>query len=111
MADSPVLRAISPDASPEELAAITAAIEVVRHERTPQQGRRGRPPAATPASRRLVRASRLTARRAGLLRGRGASRDAWPPRPGLTRFPVTVVHDAELMTVGLDEAVVTFRRR
>ena len=33
MADSPVLRVISPDASPEELAAITAAIEVVRHER------------------------------------------------------------------------------
>ena len=71
MVDSPVLRVISPDASPEELAAITAAIEVVRHERALAAA-----PATASASGgdaehldAWVRASRLTARRAGLLRG------------------------------------------
>jgi hypothetical protein len=71
MADSPVLRVISPDASPEELAAITAAIEVVRHERALAAGRAA--PSATGGDAEhldaWVRASRLTARRAGLLRG------------------------------------------
>jgi hypothetical protein len=71
MADSPVLRVISPDASPEELAAITAAIEVVRHERALAAARAA--PSATGGDAEhldaWVRASRLTARRAGLLRG------------------------------------------
>ena len=68
MADSPVLRVISPDASHEELAAITAAIEVVRHERALAAARAA---AAGPGEHldAWVRASRLTARRAGLLRG------------------------------------------
>jgi len=71
MADSPVLRVISPDASPEELAAITAAIEVVRHERA-LAAARATASATGGDSEHLdawVRASRLTARRAGLLRG------------------------------------------
>jgi len=71
MPDRPVFRVISPDASPEELAAITAAIEVVRHERAHAVARAA--PSATGGDAdhldAWVRASRLTARRAGLLRG------------------------------------------
>ena len=71
MPDRPVLRVISPNASPEEMAAITAAIEVVRHERAHAAARAaasvtGGDPEHLDA---WVRASRLTARRAGLLRG------------------------------------------
>jgi alkylhydroperoxidase family enzyme len=71
MADSPVLRVISPDASPEELAAITAAIEVVRHERALVAARAAASATGGDAEHldAWVRASRLTARRAGLLRG------------------------------------------
>ena len=71
MADSPVLRVISPDASPEELAAITAAIEFVRHERAHAAARTAGSATGGDAEHLYawVRASRLTARRAGLLRG------------------------------------------
>ncbi|HEV8207850.1 MAG TPA: hypothetical protein VGR04_14300 [Acidimicrobiia bacterium] len=71
MADSPVLRVISPDASPEELAAITAAIEVVRHERAYAAARAAASVTGGDAEHldAWVRASRLTARRAGMLRG------------------------------------------
>ena len=71
MADSPVLRVISPDASPEELAAITAAIEVVRHERAHAAARAAGSATGGDAEHldAWVRASRLTARRAVLLRG------------------------------------------
>ena len=71
MADSPVLRVISPDASPEELAAITAAIEVVRHERALGAARAAASATGGDAEHldAWVLASRLTARRAGLLRG------------------------------------------
>src|SRR5947209_3372958 len=65
MPDRPVLRVISPDASPEEMAAITAAIEVVRHERAHAAARAaasvtGGDPEHLDA---WVRAARLTARR------------------------------------------------
>jgi len=71
MADSPVLRVISPDASPEELAAITAAIEVVRHERAHAAARSAASVTGGDADHldAWVRASRLTARRSGMLRG------------------------------------------
>ena len=71
MADSPVLRVISPDASPEELAAITAAIEVVRDERALAAARSAASVTGGDADHldAWVRASRLTARRAGMLRG------------------------------------------
>jgi hypothetical protein len=71
MADSPLLRVISPDASPEELAAITAAIEVVRHERAHAAARAAGSATGGDAEHldAWVRASRLTARRAGLMRG------------------------------------------
>jgi hypothetical protein len=71
MADFPVLRVISPDASPEELAAITAAIEVVRHERALVAARSAAAVTGGDAEHldAWVRASRLTARRSGMLRG------------------------------------------
>ncbi|HKH26197.1 MAG TPA: hypothetical protein VKB11_03575 [Acidimicrobiia bacterium] len=71
MPDRPVFRVISPDASPEELAAITAAIEVVRHERAHAVARAAASATGGDADHldAWVRASRLTARRAGLLRG------------------------------------------
>jgi hypothetical protein len=71
MAESPVLRVVSPDASPEELAAITAAIEVVRHERAHAAARAAASVTGGDEDHldAWVRASRLTARRAGLLRG------------------------------------------
>lgn len=61
--DRPVLRAISPDASPEEVAAIVAAITACTS---------AAPAGDEPASGRLdewVRASRLRARRVGCARG------------------------------------------
>ena len=104
--------------------AVDLARRLARRAGGDHRRRRGRPPRACAAAARSaasvtggdaaylaawVRASRLTARRAGLLRGAvapvGPHRS---PRPGLTRFAVTVVHDAELMTVGPDEVVVTF---
>jgi hypothetical protein len=71
MAESPVLRVVSADASPEELAAITAAIEVVRHERAHAAARAAASVTGGDEDHldAWVRASRLTARRAGLLRG------------------------------------------
>jgi hypothetical protein len=71
MAESPVLRVVSPDASPEELAAITAAIEVVRYERAHAAARAAASVTGGDEDHldAWVRASRLTARRAGLLRG------------------------------------------
>jgi alkylhydroperoxidase family enzyme len=71
MPDRPVFRVISPDASPEELAAITAAIEVVRHERAHAAARAAASATGgdTEQLDAWVRASRLSARRAGLLRG------------------------------------------
>jgi hypothetical protein len=70
MPDRPDLRVISPDASPQELAAITAALEVVQGERAHAAARAASVTGGD--AERLdawVRASRLTARRAGLLRG------------------------------------------
>jgi hypothetical protein len=71
MSSSPPLRVVSPDASPEEVAAITAAFEVLQRERAQ---------AAAQASASVtggngehldawVQAARLTGRRAGMLRG------------------------------------------
>src|SRR5947207_1019748 len=71
MPDGPVLRVISPDDSPEETAAIPAAIEVLPHERA-QAGARAAAPVTGGEPQPLAaaaRASRLTAPRAGLLRG------------------------------------------
>ena len=67
MPDHPVFRVVSPDATPEELAAISAALEVVQRERAEAAAR-----ASGGDSERIdawVRVSRLTARRAGMLRG------------------------------------------
>ncbi len=71
MSEPPAFRVISPDASPEELAAITAAIEVVRQERAHAAARAAASFTGGDAEHldAWVRASRLTARRAGLLRG------------------------------------------
>jgi hypothetical protein len=71
MPDRPALRVISPDASPEELAAITAALEVVQRERAHAAARAAAAVTGGDAEHldAWVRASRLTARRAGLLRG------------------------------------------
>lgn len=71
MPDRPTLRVISPDASPEELAAITAAFEIVQREREEAVARAEASVTGGDAEHldAWVRASRLTARRAGLLRG------------------------------------------
>jgi hypothetical protein len=71
MPDRPPFRVISPDATPEELAAITAAIEVVRQERAHAAARAAASVTGGDAEHldAWVRASRLTSRRAGLLRG------------------------------------------
>jgi Acyl-CoA carboxylase epsilon subunit len=62
-ADRPVLRAISPDATPEEVAAIVAAIaECSRTTAAPED-------AASSASHDWASASKLTARRVALTRG------------------------------------------
>ena len=114
MADSPVARVISPDAvdrRPEEVAAIPAAIEVVRQDAAPpRRARRRRPPAATP-SISTPGCGRHGWRPPGRVccGGRGACRDASTAAPEPAALLMTVVHDAELMTVGPDEAVVTFR--
>jgi hypothetical protein len=71
MPDRPALRVISPEASPEELAAITTAIEIVQRERAHAAARADAAVTGGDADHldAWVRASRLTARRAGLLRG------------------------------------------
>jgi len=60
-ARQPVLRGISPEATPEEVAAVVAAITQVSREFMVA--------ADAPESPTWVRASRLRARRAGLSRG------------------------------------------
>jgi hypothetical protein len=70
MTERPPLQVISPDATPDEVAAITAALSVVYGER--QAAARAAAARAETGSSELhawVRASRLTARRAGLARG------------------------------------------
>jgi hypothetical protein len=71
MPDRRPFRVISPDATPEEMAAITAAIEVVRQERAHAAARAAASATGGDAEHLdgWVRASRLTARRAGLQRG------------------------------------------
>ena len=71
MPDRPAFQVISPDATREELAAITAAIEVVRQERAHAAARASASATGGDADHldAWVRASRLTARRSGLLRG------------------------------------------
>jgi hypothetical protein len=69
MPDRPVFRVVTPDASPEELAAITAALEVVQRERAAAAARATAAAAGTEQLDAWVRVSRLTARRAGMLRG------------------------------------------
>lgn len=67
----PTFRVVSPDATPSEVAAIAAALAVVEGEREAA----ARAAAATTTGgdadslNAWVRASRLTARRAGLMRG------------------------------------------
>jgi hypothetical protein len=65
MPGSPPLQVISGDATPEEVAAITAAVAVVYAERAAV----ARTAAMGDAPSAWVRASRLTARRSGLMRG------------------------------------------
>jgi len=71
MANPPALRVISPDASPEEVAAITAAFEVVQRERAQAAARASAADTGGDADHldAWVRAARLTGRRAGMLRG------------------------------------------
>ena len=66
MAESPPLQVISGDATPEEVAAITAAIATVMAER---EAAARAAATAGPDMSAWIRASRLTARRAGLSRG------------------------------------------
>jgi len=63
----PPLRVISPEATTGEVAAITAALSVVYAER--EAAARAAKSAAGDALSAWVRASRLTARRTGLMRG------------------------------------------
>lgn len=69
MPDRPVFRVVTPDASPDELAAITAAIEVVQRERASAAASATAAAAGIEQLDAWVRVSRLTARRAGMLRG------------------------------------------
>ncbi|MFN8034630.1 MAG: hypothetical protein U0V73_01665 [Acidimicrobiia bacterium] len=68
MTPGPVLRSISPDASPEEVAAIVAAVGALESSRT-AGGAEGTGGAAPAPLREWSHASRLTARRKGLARG------------------------------------------
>jgi Acyl-CoA carboxylase epsilon subunit len=65
--DHPPLHVISPEATPDEVAAITAALAVIYAER--EAAARAAKSAADDALSAWVQASRLTARRAGLVRG------------------------------------------
>lgn len=69
MSDQPPLQVISGDATPDEVAAITAALAAVYAQRA--AAARAAAAAATPtdALDAWVRVSRLTARRSGLMRG------------------------------------------
>jgi hypothetical protein len=71
LAEAPLLRVIKPEATPEEVAAITAAISTVLEEQRAAAARVGATVGANdPQSLDAwVRASRITARRAGLKRG------------------------------------------
>jgi hypothetical protein len=71
MLSSPPLRVVSPDATPEEVAAITAAFEVVQRERAQAAARTAASATGGDAERldAWVRAARLTGRRSGMLRG------------------------------------------
>ena len=69
MPNGPVLRVISGDATTEEIAAIIAAFSVLQRE---QEARTAATDATHPVAGDLegwVRASRLSARRTGLMRG------------------------------------------
>jgi len=63
-----VFRVVRPDATPEELAAIRAALDVVQRERA-EAAARARPGGDGERIDAWVRVSRLTARRTGMLRG------------------------------------------
>jgi hypothetical protein len=67
MPDAPPLQVISGDATPDEVAAITAALATVYAERETEA--RAASASAGDGLDGWVRASRLTARRAGLMRG------------------------------------------
>ena len=67
MPEPPPLQVISGDATPEEVAAITAALATVMTER--EAAARAAEAAAGAEMSAWIRASRLTARRAGLSRG------------------------------------------
>ena len=69
MPEPPPLQVISGDATPEEVAAITAAVAVVYAEREAAARAAALAGAPHEQSSAWVRASRLTARRAGLMRG------------------------------------------
>ena len=71
MPDAPPLRVVSPDATPEEIAAITAAFEVVQRERAQAAARASVSVTGGDAEHldAWVRAARLTGRRSGLMRG------------------------------------------
>ena len=71
MPNPPLLRVISPDATAEEVAAITAAFEVLERERA-QAAAHGAASVTGGDAEHLdawVRAARLTGRRSGLMRG------------------------------------------
>jgi hypothetical protein len=71
MPGSPPLRVITPDATSEEIAAITAAFEVLQRERAQAVARASASVTGGDAEHldAWVRAARLTARRSGMLRG------------------------------------------
>jgi hypothetical protein len=70
MPGPPPLRVVSPDASPEEVAAITAAFEALQRERALAAARASASVTGGDAQHldAWVRAARLTGRRAGMLR-------------------------------------------
>jgi hypothetical protein len=69
MAPSPVLRSISPEAGPEEVAAIVAAVAAVGGPDGDGAPQLDTPQLDTPQLDAWVQGSRLAARRAGLQRG------------------------------------------
>jgi hypothetical protein len=69
MPEPPPLQVISGDATPEEVAAITAAVAVVFAEREAEARAAVLADAPGDQLSAWVRASRLTARRSGLMRG------------------------------------------
>jgi hypothetical protein len=71
MPDPPTLRVISPDATPEEVAVIAAAFEVLQRERAEAAARASASASGGDAEHidAWVRAARLAGRRSGMLRG------------------------------------------